>query len=123
MSRPSQTEVVYFLTLQEGKKLCPDFPEFKIFRAIIVRSKVPITFVRSKEKFVRSKIDNLCLHVQTIVRSNLAMSMFSCVPKENFCAPKLKICAFMSRLSCVQNRLCPDFCVFQTKNSRAPKRS
>ena len=52
-------------------------------------------------------------HVQTFVRSNLPMSRFSCVPKENPCAPKLILCAFMSSLSCVQKTLCPVFCAFK----------
>ena len=52
-------------------------------------------------------------HVQTFVRSKLPMSRLSCVPKENSCAPKLIICAFMSRLSCVQKALCPDFRAFK----------
>ena len=68
------------------KTLCP---EFRAFKTAYVQ-----TFVRSKGKLVRSKIDNLCVYVQTIVRSK----------------------DLMSRLSCVQNCLCPDFCVFQTKN-------
>ena len=82
------------------------------------------TFVLSKRKFVRSKIDNLCVHVQTIVRSKGLMSRLSCVqkclypdlsclPKENSCAPKLINRAFMSRLSCVQRALCPDFRAFK----------
>ena len=61
------------------KALCPDFLAYK--NAYVQ------TFVRSKRKFVRSKIDNLCIHVQTIVRSK----------------------GLMSRLSCVQKCLCPDF--------------
>ena len=98
------------------KALCPDFRAFK--NAYVQ------TFVRSKRKFVRSKIDNLCVHVQTIVRSKGLMSRISCVqkglgpdflwvPKENSCAPKLIIRAFMSRLSCVQRALCPDFRAFK----------
>ena len=98
------------------KSSCPDFRAFKI--AYVQ------TFVRSKGKFVRSKIDNLCVHVQTIVRSKRLMSRLSCVQKcpcpdflwvskENSCAPKLIICAFMSRLSCVRNALCPDFRSFK----------
>ena len=82
MSRPSQTESAYVQTLPDGKCLCPDYRAFKIFRAFIVRSILP-------------------------------MSRLSCVPKENSCAPKLIICAFMSRLSCVQNALCPDFRAFK----------
>ena len=61
--------------------LCPDFRAF------------------SKGNFVRSKFDNLCVHVQTILRSKLPMSRLSC-------APKLIICAFMSRLSCDQKDIC-----------------
>ena len=98
------------------KALCPDFRAFK--NAYVQ------TFVRSKRKFVRSKSDNLCVHVQTMVRSNGLMSRLSCVqkclcpellwvPKENSCAPKLIICAFMSRLSCIQRLLCPDFRAFK----------
>ena len=89
------------------KTLCPDFRAFKI--AYVQ------TFVRSKGKFVRSKIDILFVHVETIVRSKDLMSRLSCVPKENSCAPTLIFCSFMSRLSCVQKTLCPDFRAFQRK--------
>ena len=41
-------------------------------------------------------------HVQAFMRSKMPMSWLSCVPKENSCAPVLIICAFTSRLSCVQ---------------------
>ena len=145
------------------KTLCPDFCAFK--------TDYVQTFVRSKGKLVRSKIDNLCVyvqtimrskdlmsnlscfqnclcpdfcvfqtknrplqnwysvrfcrgdpafkspHVQTFVRSKLPMSRLSCVPKENSCAPKLIFRAFMSRLSCVQSCICPNFRVFQRKIS------
>ena len=47
------------------------------------------------------------------MRSKLSMSRLSCVPKENSCAPKLIICGFMSRLSCVQKTLCGDFPAFK----------
>ena len=113
------------------KTLCPDFRAFKI--AYVQ------TFVRSKGKFVRSKIDILCVHVQTIVRSKDLMSRLSCVPKENSCAPnvqtivrsklpmsrlscvpkeiscapKLIFCAFMSGLSCVQKTLSQDLSAFK----------
>ena len=87
------------------KALCPDFRAFK--NAYVQ------TFVRSKRKFVRSKNNNLCVHVQTFVRSKMPMSRLSCVSKENSCAPKIIICAFMSRLSCVQKCLCPDFRAFK----------
>ena len=53
------------------------------------------------------------LHIQTSVRSKLPMSRLSCAPKENSCASKLIICAVMSRLSCVQKTLCPDFRAFK----------
>ena len=104
MSRPSQTDSVYFQTLPNGKCLCPDFRAFKIFRAFIVRSKVlmsrlscvqnsPCPDFRAFQRKIRAlKNDNLCGHVQTIVRSK----------------------GLMSRLSCVQKRLCPDFFVFQS---------
>ena len=71
-------------------------------------------------------------HVQTFVRSKLPMSRLSCVPTKNSCAQKLVICAFMSRLSCAQKALCPDFRAFKNayvqtyfwvpkENSCAPK--
>ena len=95
MSRPSQTESAYVQTFVRSKffvrsscvqkSSCPDFRAFKI--AYVQ------TFVRSKRKFVRSKFNNLCVHVQTIVRSK----------------------GLMSRLSCVQKCLCPDFRAFQKK--------
>ena len=53
-------------------------------------------------------------YMQTFVRSKLPTSRFSCVPKENSCAPKLIICAFMSRLSCVRMTLYADFRAFKT---------
>ena len=141
------------------KTLCPEFCAFKTANVQ--------TFVRSKGKLVRSKIYNLCVYVQTIVRSKDLMSRFSCVqnclcpvfcvfqtknrllqnwyslrffrgypvfksphvqtcvrsklplfrlscvPMENSCAPKLIICAFMSKLSCVWKTLYPDFCAFK----------
>ena len=71
-----------FQTQPDGKCLCPDYRAFKIFRAFIVRSKIP-------------------------------MSRLSCVPTQNSCAPKFIVCAYMSRLSCVQKTLCPDFCAFK----------
>ena len=95
MSRPSQTESADVQTFVRSKffvrsscvqkSSCPDFRAFKV--AYVQ------TIVRSKRKFVRSKINNLCVHVQTIVRSKV----------------------LMSRLSCVQNCLCPDFRAFQKK--------
>ena len=66
MSRPSQTESVYVQTLPDGKSPCPDF---RAFKAAYVQ-----TFVRSKGKFVHSKIDNLCVHVHSIVRSKDPMN-------------------------------------------------
>ena len=64
------------------------YPDFRAFKNAYVQ-----TFVRSKRKFVRSKINNLCVHLQTIVRSK----------------------GLMTRLSCVQKCLCPDFRAFQKK--------
>ena len=93
MSKPSQTESAYVQTFVRSKffvssscvqkSSCPDFRAFKI--AYVQ------TFVRSKGKLVRSKNDNLCVHVQTIERSK----------------------GLMSRLSCVQKCLCPDFLCVQ----------
>ena len=88
------------------KSSCPDFCAFKIDNVQI--------FVRSKGKLVRSKIDNLCVYVQTFLCSKLPMFKLSCVPKENSCAPKLIFCAFMSRLSCVRMTLYPDIRAFKT---------
>ena len=127
MSRPSQTESVYVQTLPDGKCLCPDFCAFK---NVYVQ-----TFVRSKQKIVCSKIDNFAFksrqscvpkilsrdfhasktaYVQTFVRSKLPMSKLLCVPNQQSCAPNLIICAFKSRLSCVQKILFPDFRAFKT---------
>ena len=125
MSRHSQTETAYVQSFVRSnyfmrsscvqKSSCPDFRAFKI--AYVQTS------VRFKGKLVRTKTDNLCVYVQTIVRSNtlcpdfgalkIAYVQVSCVPKENSCAPKLIFCAFMSRLSCVQKTLCPDFRAFK----------
>ena len=79
--------------MPDRKSICPDRPRRKVSmsRPSQTESAYVQTFVRSKEKFVRSKIDNLCVHVQTIVRSKY----------------------LMSRLSCVQNYLCPDYRAFK----------
>ena len=94
MSRPSQTEIVNVQSLPYGKSLCPDFRAFKNFCALIVPSNVLMsrllcvqnsnvqTFVRSKGRFVYSKTDYLCVHVQPIVRSKDLMSRLSCVLKK-----------------------------------------
>ena len=90
------------------KTLCPDFRAFKI--AYVQ------TFVRSKGKFVlqrNSKIDNLCVHVQTFVRSKIPMSRLLCVPYQKPSAVKLIFCGFMSSLSCFQKTLCRDFSAFK----------
>ena len=127
MSRPSQMEISYVQTFVHSKFFvrstcvrkysCPDFRLFKI--AYIQ------TVMRSKRKFVRSQIDNLCVHVQTIVRSKYPMSRrlscvqkkpvsrVSCVPNQNSCGLKLIICTFISRLSRVQKNLCLEFCVIK----------
>ena len=83
------------------KTLCPDFRAFKI--AYVQ------TFVRSKGKFVRSKIDNSCVHVQTFVRSKMPMSRLLCVPYQKPSTAKLIFCALLSSLSCFQKTLCRDF--------------
>ena len=154
-----QTESRYVQTVPAGTFLCPDPPRRKVtmsrlswvqnFSCVHRAFKSPQvqTFVYQnclcpdfrafKGKFVRSKIDNLCVHVQTIVRSKDLMSRFSCVQnclcpdfrafKGKFVRSKIdNLCVhvqtivrskgLMSRLSCVQKCLCPDFCVFHTKN-------
>ena len=83
MSRPHQTERTYVQTFVRSKifvlssclqkSLCPDFCAFKIT--------YDQTFVRSKPKIVRSNFENLCVHVQTIVRSKTHMSKLFCVQK------------------------------------------
>ena len=116
------------------KALCPDFRAFKI--AYVQ------TFVRSKGEFVCSKIDYLCVHVQTIVRSKGLMSRLSCVQKclcpdfvrskrkfvrskiDNLCVHVQTIVrskGLMSRILCVQKCLCPDFLCVRKENSCAPK--
>ena len=52
-----QTEGRYVQVIPNGKNPCPDFLAFKIAYVQI--------FVRSKPRFVRSKIENLCVRVQT----------------------------------------------------------
>ena len=64
-----QTESRNVQTVPGGKCLCPDFRAFKI--AYVQ------TFVRSLGNFERSKIDYLCVHVQTIVRSKDLTPFFS----------------------------------------------
>ena len=98
-----QTESRYVQTVTDGKCLCPDPP----------RRKVPMSRLSCVQNFSCVHRAFKSPHVQTFVRSKLPMSRLSCVPKENSCAPKLIICAFMSRLSCVQNALCPDFRAFK----------
>ena len=105
------------------KTLYADFRAFKIaYVQIFVRSKnlcAPNWKICALQiwYFMRSCPDYRAFkspQVQTFVRSKLPMSRFSCVPKENSCAPKLIICAFMSRLSCVRKTLYPDFRAFKT---------
>ena len=105
MSRLSQTESAYVQTFVRSKffvrsscvqnSLCPDFCAFKIL--------YDQTLVHSKLKFVRS-----------FVRSKTPMSRLisfwhSCFHSKNFRALR----ATMSRLSCVQNCLCPDYRAFK----------
>ena len=99
VSRPSQTESAYVQTFVRSKVFlrsscvqkssCPDFRAFK--------SAYVQTFVHSKEKFARSKIDNLCVHVQTIVRSCPDYHAFKIAYVQTIVRSKLH----MSRLSCV----------------------
>ena len=88
------------------KTLCP---EFRAVKTAYVQ-----TFVRSKGKLVRSKIDNLCVHVQTIVRSNDLTSRLSCV--QNCLCRNFR--AFQRKISGLQNwqfvRLCPDYRAFKS---------
>ena len=98
-----QTESRYVQTVPDGKCLCPDPP----------RRKVPMSRLSCVQKFSCVHRAFKSPHVQTFVRSKFPMSRLSCVPKENSCAPKLITCAFMSRLSCVQKALCPDFRAFK----------
>ena len=98
-----QTESRYVQTVPDGKCLCPEPP----------RRKVPMSRLSCVQNFSCVHRAFKSPHVQTFVRSKLPMSRLSCVPKENSCAPKLIICAFMSRLSCVQKSSCPDFRAFK----------
>ena len=111
--------------------LCPDNRAFKV---VYVQ-----TIVRSKLSMYRLSCVQSCLctdfrafkvvYVQTFVRSKLSMYRLSCVTNQKSCAQKLILCAFMSKLSCVQNTLCPDFRAFEiallscnpNRNSCAPK--
>ena len=97
------TESRYVQTVPDGKCLCPDPP----------RRKVPMSRLSCVQNFSCVHRAFKSPHVQTFLRSKLPMSRLSCLPKENSCAPKLIICAFMSRLSCVQKALCPDFRAFK----------
>ena len=92
-----QTKNRYVQTVPDGKSLCPDPPRWK----------VPMSRLSCVHRAFKSP------HVETFVPSKLLISRLSCFPKENLCAPKLIICAFMSRLSCVQKTLCPDFRAFK----------
>ena len=94
----------------DGKSVCPDRLRRKesMSRPSPTESAYVQTFVRSKF-FVRLT----CVHISPFpdfLRSKLPMSRLSCVPNQNSCAQILKICAFMSRISCVQKHLCPDIC-------------
>ena len=118
MSKSSQTKSAYAQT----------FRTFKIFRAFSLRSKIPISRVSCVQNCLcpdffcipnKNLSDNLCVHVQTIVRSKNFMPRLSCVQnclcpdfrvfQTKFCAI---ICAFMSRQSRGQKTLCPDFRAF-----------
>ena len=88
----SQTDSRYVQTVPDGKCLCPDR----------TRRKVPVSGLSCVLNFSCVHRAFKSPHVQTFVRS-----------KKNSCAQKLIICAFMSRLSCVQKALCPGFRAFK----------
>ena len=94
---------------------CPDYRAFEWpYMQTFVRSNVPMSkLVRSKGKLVRSKTDNLCVHVQTIVRSNDLICRLSCV--QNCLCPDFH--AFQRKIRALQNwyfvRSCPDYCAFE----------
>ena len=118
MFRLSQTENAYVQTFVRSKifvrSLClqkSPYPDFCAFKIAYVQ-----TFVRSKRKFERSKIDNLYVHVQTILCSKDPISRLSCVQnclrpnfvcsKPKFVRCKIDILCVLSRISCFQKTLC-----------------
>ena len=117
------------LIMNARKFFVRSWSDYRAFKTAYVQ-----TVVRSKLPMIRLSCvqSNICpdyrafkvAYVQTIVRSKLHMSRLSCVqkclcpdllwvPKENLCAAKLIICAFISRLSYVERALCPDFRAFK----------
>ena len=85
MSRQSQTKHVYVQT-------APDRPMSRL---------------SCVQKYLRVLRAFKTPYVQTFVHSKSYMTRLWCVPNQNSCAQNLNICAFMSRLSCVQKHLCP----------------
>ena len=77
----SQTEISYVQTVPDKTCLCSDHPRRNVpmsrlsriqkYFCVVRTFKITYdqTFVRSKPKLVRSNFENLCVHVQTIVRS------------------------------------------------------
>ena len=87
----------------DRKSIVPDPP----------RRKVPMSVLSCCQNFYCIHRAFKSPHVQTFMNSKLSMSRLSCVPKENSCAPKLIICAFMSRLLFGQKTLCQGFRAFK----------
>ena len=126
----------------DRKSICPARPRRKVpmSRLSCVQNCLYPDFRAFQGKFVRSKIDSFCVHVQTIVRSKDLKSRLSCVQNclcpdfrafqgkfvrskiDSFCVHVQTIVRskdLKSRLSCVQNCLCPDFRAFQGKFVRS----
>ena len=89
----SQTESPDVQTVPFKTCLCQDRPRRNVLKSrfssvqnylcVLRAFKRPYdqTFVRSKPKFVRSKFENLCVHLQIIVRSKTPMPRLSCAQK------------------------------------------
>ena len=102
-----QTETPYVQTVPDKTCLCPDRLRLNVPMSRLSCVQIYLCVVRAFKT----------PYVQTCVRSISYMIRLYCVPNQNSCAQNLNICAnicaFMSRLSCVQKHLWPVFRAFK----------
>ena len=101
----SQTENPYVQTVPDKTCLCLDHP----------RRNVPMSRFSSVQKYLYVVRAFKLSCVQTFVRSKSHMTRLLCISNQNSCAQVLKICGCMSRTSCVQKRVCPDYRAFTSR--------
>ena len=101
----SQTENPYVQTVPDKTCLCLDH----------LRRKVSMSRFSCVQKYLCVVRAFKSAYVQIFVRSKSHMARLLCVPNQKSCTQVLKICACMSRLSCVQKRVCPDYRAFTSR--------